>query len=402
MGGLRLAPPAPTRARLGVALALSFVLLFAGLLLLDPLLGRPALPPPEGGGPTTAPGEEVRLEARIVDALDWLLRHQAADGSWSASGFVTMCGSQPCAGAAGSDHDVGVTALAALALVESGLPDRPERDYRAASRRALDWLAHALDPATGRFGRLKEPRPIYGHALATLAFLRSAAETGEAAPLEFGRKGLDHLHAIRAPGAGWGEEGAGSDTAATGWASEAFFESGKADPTVVRDLVAWLDGVTAPDGAVGFDARGGSSPHADRHYDPNETLSAVSLSIRLRGAQDPATPALASAIRRLSCDLPVWNETGSSVDFHYWHWGTRALARCRVSQAAVWGSWTGRVVPALAARQRTEAGCARGSWDPVDKWGRNGGRIYATAMNALTLAVVRRHRPSIALPGGGH
>ena len=39
----------------------------------------------------------------------------------------------------------------------------------------------------------------------------------------------------------------------------------------------------------------------------------------------------------------------------------------------------------------TEAGCANGSWDPVDRWGFEGGRVYATAINALTLEVYYRY-----------
>jgi hypothetical protein len=44
------------------------------------------------------------------------------------------------------------------------------------------------------------------------------------------------------------------------------------------------------------------------------------------------------------------------------------------------------------AHQRKYAdGCGCGSWDPVDRWGAEGGRVYATAMNALTLGVIRSH-----------
>jgi hypothetical protein len=41
---------------------------------------------------------------------------------------------------------------------------------------------------------------------------------------------------------------------------------------------------------------------------------------------------------------------------------------------------------------RPEAGCAHGSWDPsVDRWGMVGGRVYATALNVLTLEVSFRY-----------
>jgi len=48
---------------------------------------------------------------------------------------------------------------------------------------------------------------------------------------------------------------------------------------------------------------------------------------------------------------------------------------------------------ALVPYQEGEkAGCVRGSWNPaVDKWGSVGGRIYATAINVLTLEVYYRY-----------
>ena len=32
-----------------------------------------------------------------------------------------------------------------------------------------------------------------------------------------------------------------------------------------------------------------------------------------------------------------------------------------------------------------------GSWEPIDRWGGEGGRVYATAINALTLEVYYRY-----------
>ena len=44
------------------------------------------------------------------------------------------------------------------------------------------------------------------------------------------------------------------------------------------------------------------------------------------------------------------------------------------------------VLRALVSHQRSGDGdCARGSWDPEDKWGAEGGRVCATALNAMTL-----------------
>ena len=37
------------------------------------------------------------------------------------------------------------------------------------------------------------------------------------------------------------------------------------------------------------------------------------------------------------------------------------------------------------------AGCEDGSWDPVGEWGAAGGRVYSTAICAMTLEVYYRY-----------
>jgi hypothetical protein len=53
-------------------------------------------------------------------------------------------------------------------------------------------------------------------------------------------------------------------------------------------------------------------------------------------------------------------------------------------------------------RHQTEAGCRAGSWEPVDRWSTDGGRVYATAINVLTLLLLHAHRvvevPSVRDP----
>jgi hypothetical protein len=46
---------------------------------------------------------------------------------------------------------------------------------------------------------------------------------------------------------------------------------------------------------------------------------------------------------------------------------------------------------ALLPNQRKGA-CEDGSWDPVGEWCRGGGRVYATAINVLTLEIYYRYK----------
>jgi hypothetical protein len=103
---------------------------------------------------------------------------------------------------------------------------------------------------------------------------------------------------------------------------------------------------------------------------------------------DRKSPEIRGAARRLGWCLPVWNGSGSSVDFSAWFAGTRALAA--YGDAELRTAWNSAARRVLLSHQRKYAdGCGCGSWDPVDRWGIEGGRVYATALNALTLELLR-------------
>jgi len=83
----------------------------AGLLfLLQPQHGNAAT----GGVLPALGGGDPELAAAVSRGAEWLLVHQDPDGRWDADGFAARCKS--CDGAGDAKNDVGVTALALLAL----------------------------------------------------------------------------------------------------------------------------------------------------------------------------------------------------------------------------------------------------------------------------------------------
>ena len=52
----------------------------------------------------------------------------------------------------------------------------------------------------------------------------------------------------------------------------------------------------------------------------------------------------------------------------------------------------------LITEQR-KTGPDKGSWDPKDRWGGYGGRVYSTALNALILEVYYRFLPLYQMGG---
>ena len=75
---------------------------------------------------------------------------------------------------------------------------------------------------------------------------------------------------------------------------------------------------------------------------------------------------------------------GGSADYYYWHYGTRAM---RTLGGAAWEAWRRDLVDALLTSQRN-AGTAAGSWRAEDPWGHEGGEVYTTALNAMSLVAV--------------
>ena len=64
-----------------------------------------------------------------------------------------------------------------------------------------------------------------------------------------------------------------------------------------------------------------------------------------------------------------------------------------------WRTWNEAMQKALIENQRQGTICEDGSWDPIDEWGIAGGRVYTTAVGAMTLEVFyrfERHQEGVA------
>ena len=77
---------------------------------------------------------------------------------------------------------------------------------------------------------------------------------------------------------------------------------------------------------------------------------------------------------------------------YYWYYASLALFQYDGPSGNVWKQWNEPMKDALVKNQQTpSSGCKNGSWEPVGRWCGEGGRVYATAINALTLEVYYRY-----------
>jgi hypothetical protein len=260
----------------------------------------------------------------------------------------------------------------------------------------LGWLASRQDEE-GCFGP-RQGKYLYGHALATLAFCRAYAVLDDPIAKHHARRAIRFLEGARNAGGAWryGARDGESDTSVTVWVGTAFATAKRIGIEVgsesTEGVLRWLDQMTGPlYYEVSYDRCGGGSssiPGDNDRFESNETLTALAAAVRIGLGADLADPRIRECARRLSWNLPMWNKRGTSVDYYYWFAGVSALSRMESSEGGSRRPWSERV-RLLLVRHQCRSGCADGSWDPVDKWGGEGGRVYSTAINVLTLSLAR-------------
>ena len=366
-----------------------------------------------GGGPKLSgrfkdgPGGRGQLGrntiATLEAGLDWLARHQSADGGWDADGFDQRCGAlgaTPCDGHGQSAHDVGVTALALLAFLGDGHTTSRGR-YQEVVVRGAQWLKQAQDPESGLIGDRLGHGFVYNHAIATLALTEVYYFSKSPLHRMPAQRAVDYIARARNPYGAWRYDVppiGDSDTSITGWMVLALKSAEDAGLDVDRGAYAgalsWLDEVTDPaTGRTGYDTVGSLSSRIARvndHYpaEKGEAMTAVSLLCRFFLGQNPDEhPLMRSQAQLLLQRLPEWDPDGFGCDMYYWYYGSYAMYQMGGS---AWTDWRRAMERAVLASQRRE-GDQRGSWDPVGPWGYAGGRVYSTALMTLCLEACYRY-----------
>ena len=111
---------------------------------------------------------------------------------------------------------------------------------------------------------------------------------------------------------------------------------------------------------------------------------------RILLGEEKNRPQDTSVMNMLVRDLPNWEKP--SIDFHYWLWASLALFHYDGPSGATWKKWDKKMRSVLINHQDSKRkACSGGSWDPVGRWCSQGGRVYSTAMGALTLQTYYRY-----------
>lgn len=307
------------------------------------LLGRP------GPARELAARAAHRLEdgcacGEAPSALCWLATRQEEDGRWASPR---------------GDHDLGVTALAALAFTAQGHTHR--FGLRKASVRAgLTWLRARQGPDGGFEG------PPLDQALATQALCEAFAVSCDAALRAPAQAAVGALTRAQAADGGWGS------TLLTAHA-------------VLALKSARTGGIDVPDEALARACARLKEP--DRGDEAGVPVSrAAALLGRLRFSGERAVRA-----EILGSDL-TWPAADQAAPV-YWHFATHVMFAGGRPDFARWGPALDDMLTEL---QAPPGDPEQGSWAPAGCVGAWGGRAATTALNALTLEIHRRYLRALA------
>ncbi len=340
---------------------------------------------------------EPQTELAIERGLEFLAKHQRADGSWRLQDFDTPVLMR---------SDTAATGLALLAFQGAGYTHNQFK-YAATVDKALQFLVKH-QTATGDLYIPQDPASdqnawLYSHAIATLAMCEAVGMTQDDKLRAAAQKAIDFMVVSQDPKrGGWRyRPGSGADTSVTGWFMMAF-KSGqlaglKVPEPTMQAIENFVSASQSPDGEphlYRYNPFAADTPEQRHGLKPTSVMTSVGLLMRLYfGWKRDRAEMMAGADYLLQHPPEHGSPTVSKRDTYYWYYATQFMFHMR---GKWWKQWHDELYPLLIETQITD-GELSGSWDPYyptpDLWARYGGRHYVTTLNLLSLEVSYRHLP---------
>ena len=361
------------------------------------------MPNQGGGGPKT--------EAAIELGLEFLIRHQNVNGSWS----LGKLDSTNRLHAQQMNSDAAATGLAVIAFQGAGYNHR-EFKYALPLNHAIDWLiANQRDDGclfVAADQRSNQNCRMYTHSIATLALTEAYGMTQDAKlrePIERAIKYIEQTQERSKGGWRYYEAVANgnnksscrsADTSVTGWMlmalQSARLSGFEVKPRVFERIESWLDVAQEADNPSLFrydpfaEDSDGAVRQQGRRASPS--ITSVGLLMRLYLGWNREDDRFQRGVDYLLKNMPS-DADSRKRDTYYWYYATQVM---RHAGGESWERWNAVLHPLLVNTQEKNGDLA-GSWHPYlpvpDRWGPVGGRIYVTTMNLLSLEVDYRLLP---------
>jgi hypothetical protein len=331
-------------------------------------------------------GGTARSEQSVEDGLNWIVRHQRADGSWSMN-FHDQCQVPPCPAQRTMETDTGATGLALLPLLGAGYIHTVKGRHQEVVRRGLDWLVAHQAPDGDLFTGPPGMAYMYSHAIASMAICEAYGLSGDPNLKRPAQRAIQFIINSQDPvGGGWRySPGQLGDTSVFGWQMfalrSAHLAGIKIPAKILKACSRYLD-------------QAGDQKRVTYGYQPGRpatpTMTAEALLSRQLLGWPRDFPALVKGVGQISADL----QSGAERNIYYWYYATQLLHNMQNEQ---WERWNLKIREGLISLQVKDAGCAHGSWDPdspaPDVWAQKAGRLYLTSLSILTLEVYYRYLP---------
>lgn len=365
-------------------------------------------------------GHPSPSDVAVRNALDWLADHQDPSGFWDADDFMLHdrhVDKPSSTGAGNPVNDVGLSGLALLAFMGNDQTAQ-KGDYRDTVGDGVQWLRD-VQREDGLFGEEVGNPTLYNHAIASMA-MGEAYRFSDHSPVlkPHVKDAIRLIHGARNDYGAWRydlEANGDNDSSITGWMVFALKTAEEGNLPVDHGAYAgaenWFatmeDKNTGRTGYAWSSGGGGVGSFSSRPPDylekfpgeRSEALTAVALLSRIfmtdgnevkRWKDHPQYDMLRKQADLLAAKPPRWDEEDGSIDMYYWYYGTYAMNQWGGSH---WKNWKKAIEKALLPNQRLEdeEDNFYGSWDPVGPWGKEGGRVYSTAIGTLILEVYYRY-----------
>jgi hypothetical protein len=333
-------------------------------------------------------GATAQTETAVAAALDWLASAQSSDGRWDADAHGAGRENRAVLGhdrrGAGAQADAGITGLALLAFLGSGETHLAGK-HRETVQHGLEFLLGSQARDGSLAGNAELFAAMYCHGMATLAVSEAYALSGDDRLLPGLQRALQFTINAQHAAGGWryraSEPTDPGDMSQFGW-------------QLMSLKSADLGGIPMPIATRVKMVRFLQSCSIGKHrglagYRPGErgtrTMTAEALVCRYFLDAENSPLALDEGAAYVMEDRP----RAQAPNYYYWYYATLAMFQ---RQGDDWQRWNAALQAELLARQQWN-GTAAGSYDPDDLWGGYGGRVYSTALAALSLEVYYRYLP---------